>query len=35
MDQALEDDAEGPDALRGHVQLALDLQIMRAEFSLE
>ncbi|MGH8496344.1 MAG: S8 family serine peptidase [Gammaproteobacteria bacterium] len=31
----LEDDAEVPDALRGHVQLALDLQIMRAEFSLE
>lgn len=31
----LDDDAEVPDALRGHVQLALDLQIMRAEFSLE
>lgn len=31
----LEDDGEVPAALRGHVQLALDLQLMIVEFSLE
>lgn len=31
---ALEDDTAVPAALRGYVQLALDLQLMRAEFSL-
>jgi serine protease AprX len=30
----LEDDAEVPPALRGHVQLAIDLQLMRVAFSL-
>ena len=30
----LDDDGDVPDALRGHVQLALDLQIMHATFSL-
>ena len=32
---ALEDDAEVPAGLRGHVQLALDLQLIPARFSLE
>lgn len=32
---ALEDDADVPAGLRGHVQLALDLQVMGARFSLE
>ena len=32
---ALEDDAEVPTGLRGHVQLALDLQLIPARFSLE
>lgn len=31
----LDDDAEVPAELRGHVQLALDLRLMRAEFGLE
>ncbi|MBY6204464.1 S8 family serine peptidase [Halomonas denitrificans] len=32
---ALEDDGAVPDGFRGHVQLALDLQLMAARFSLE